>query len=118
VLNLSYEFKLKPTPAQAVVFEDWLEQCRRVYNYALAERSIGFNLVVAFVNACSIRSEFIIWAEAKRPTYASQCKSLTAARASIPALGEVQVHVLQQTRLTAGKSICQYVGTETRISSL
>jgi len=97
VLNLCYEFKLKPTPAQAVVFEDWLEQCRRVYNYALAERKHWFQSRSCQVNACSIRSEFIIWAEAKRPTYASQCKSLTAARASIPALGEVQVHVLQQT---------------------
>ena len=97
MLNLSYEFKLKPTPARAVVFEDWLEQCRRVYNYALAERKHWFGSRSCQVNACSIRSEFIIRAEAKRPTYASQCKSLTTARANISALGDVQVHVLQQT---------------------
>jgi putative transposase len=36
-------------------------------------------------------------ADSKRPTYASQCKGLTEARAKIPALNAVQVHVLQQT---------------------
>jgi putative transposase len=32
-----------------------------------------------------------------RPTYATQCKSLTTARANIPTLAAVQVQVLQQT---------------------
>ena len=97
MFNLTYEYKLRPTPAQAAIFEDWLEQCRRVYNYALAERKHWFHSRSCQVNACSIRSEFIIGAETKRPTYASQCKNLTAARASISALGAVAVHVLQQT---------------------
>ncbi|MEG4941674.1 transposase [Microcoleus sp. F4-D5] len=97
MFNLTYEYKLRPTPAQAAIFEDWLEQCRRVYNYALAERKHWFESRSCPVNACSIRSEFIIGAETKRPTYASQCKNLTAARASISALGAVAVHVLQQT---------------------
>ncbi|WP_414586743.1 helix-turn-helix domain-containing protein [Scytonema sp. PCC 10023] len=38
MFSLTYEFKLKPTAEQAAVFADWLEQCRQVYNYALAER--------------------------------------------------------------------------------
>ncbi|MEG4105573.1 transposase [Microcoleus sp. S13_C5] len=97
MFNLNYEFKLKPTTAQTAIFEDWLEQCRRVYNYALAERKDWFKSRSCQINACSIRSEFIIGAETKRPTYASQCKSLTTARANIPALAAVQVHVLQQT---------------------
>jgi len=97
VFHLTYEFKLKPTPAQIAILEDWLEQCRRVYNYALAERKHWFQSRSCQVNACSVRSEFIIRAETKRPTYASQCKSLTAARTNIPALGAVAVHVLQQT---------------------
>jgi putative transposase len=97
VFHLTYEFKLKPTPAQIAILEDWLEQCRRVYNYALAERKHWFQSRSCQVNACSVRSEFIIRAETKRPTYASQCKSLTAARTNIPALGAVAVQVLQQT---------------------
>ncbi len=38
MLNLTYEFKLKPTPQQAQEIERILEVCRRVWNYALAER--------------------------------------------------------------------------------
>ncbi|MEG5062053.1 transposase [Microcoleus sp. B3-A4] len=97
MFHLTYEFKLKPTTRQIEIFENWLEQCRRVYNYALAERKHWFQSRSCQINACSIRSEFIIGAETKRPTYASQCKSLTTARANIPALSAVAVHVLQQT---------------------
>ena len=97
MFHLTYEFKLKPTTRQIEIFENWLEQCRRVYNYALALRKHWFQSRSCQINACSIRSEFIIPAETKRPTYASQCKSLTTARANIPALSAVAVHVLQQT---------------------
>lgn len=97
MFHLTYEFKLKPTTRQIEIFENWLEQCRRVYNYALAERKHWFGSRSCQINACSIRSEFIIGAETKRPTYASQCKSLTTARANIPALSAVAVQVLQQT---------------------
>jgi len=97
VFNLTYEFKLKPTVAQVIIFEDWLEQCRRVYNWALAERKDWFKSRSCQINACSIRAEYIIPAAQTRPTYASQCKSLTQARGTIPALKVVQVHVLQQT---------------------
>ena len=97
MFNLTYEFKLKPTVAQVTIFEDWLEQCRRVYNWALAERKDWFKSRSCQINACSIRAEYIIPASVPRPTYASQCKGLTQARATIPALKAVQVHVLQQT---------------------
>ncbi len=97
MFTLTYEFKLKPTSAQVAIFEDWLEQCRRVYNYGLAERKDWFKSRSCSINACSLQSEYIIAADTKRPTYASQCKGLTEARARIPALNAVQVHVLQQT---------------------
>ncbi|MBD1810764.1 transposase [Microcoleus vaginatus DQ-U2] len=97
MFHLTYEFKLKPTVAQVIIFEDWLEQCRRVYNWALAERKDWFKSRSCQINACSIRAEYIIPASVPRPTYASQCKGLTQARATIPALKAVQVHVLQQT---------------------
>ncbi len=97
MFNLTYEFKLKPTTAQVAIFEDWLEQCRRVYNYALAERKDWLKSRSCQINACSLRSEYIIPADTKRPTYASQCQNLTTARKNIPVLRAVQVHVLQQT---------------------
>ena len=63
MFHLVYEFKLKPTAGQIAIFEDWLEQCRRVYNYALALRKHWFESRSCRINACSIRSEFIIRAE-------------------------------------------------------
>lgn len=97
MFNLTYEFKLKPTTEQVNIFEEWLEQCRRVYNFALRERKDWFKSRSCRIDTCSLHSEYIISAEAKRPTYASQCKRLTQARATIPSLAAVQVHVLQQT---------------------
>ncbi|NEQ14576.1 MULTISPECIES: transposase [unclassified Moorena] len=97
MFNLTYEFKLKPTAKQVSLFEDWLEQCRKVYNYALVERKDWYKSRSCQINACSLPREYIIPADAKRPTYASQCRGLTAARKAIEELRAVQVHVLQQT---------------------
>jgi putative transposase len=97
MLNLTYEYKLKPTAKQIAIFENWLEQCRRVYNYALAERKDWLKSRSCFLNACSLRSEYIIAADTPRPTYASQCKALTAYRKTSVALQRVQSQVLQQT---------------------
>lgn len=97
MFSLTYEFKLKPTATQVSLFENWLEQCRRVYNYALAERKDWYKSRSCQINACSVHSEYMISVDTPRPTYASQCKSLTEARKKIPALGEVQSQVLQQT---------------------
>lgn len=97
MFNLTYEFKLKPTQNQVAMFEDWLEINRRVYNYALAERKDWYKSRSCLVNACSLRHEYIIPADIPRPTYASQCKSLTAAKIDFPNLKTVQSQVLQQT---------------------
>ncbi|WP_333370466.1 transposase [Microcoleus sp. AT3-D2] len=97
VFNLTFEFKLKPTATQIAVFEDWLEQCHKVYNYALRERKDWYNSRKCQINSCSIGSDYIIPAEVPRPTYSSQCKALTAYRKTSPALQRVNAQVLQQT---------------------
>lgn len=97
MFTLIYEFKLKPTNAQVVIFPQWLEQCRRVYNYALRERKDWVNSRKCPVNACSIKSEYIIPADTPAPNYSSQCKSLTQAKKNIPELKQVHSQVLQQT---------------------
>lgn len=97
MFNLIYEFKLKPTSAQVVTFEEWLEQCRRVYNYALCERKDWVNSRKCQINACSIKSEYIIPADQPAPTYNSQAVALTQAKKNIPVLKQVHSQVLQQT---------------------
>jgi putative transposase len=97
VFNLTYEFKLKPTQSQTTMFEDWLETHRRVYNHALFERKDWYKSRSCQVNACHIRSCYIIPADAPRPTFALQCKSLTAARQENEYLQRVNAQSLQQT---------------------
>ncbi len=97
MFNLTYEFKLKPTQSQLALFEEWLETHRRVYNYALAERKDWYKSRSCQVNACSLKHEYIIPADAPRPTFASQCKSLTAVRKDNEYLKRVNAQSLQQT---------------------
>jgi putative transposase len=97
LFNLTYEYKLKPTSAQIAVFEDWLEQCRKVYNYALAERKDWFRSRSCRVNSCSLKGEYIIPADTKRPTYFTQAKALTRYKKTSPNLSKVNAQILQQT---------------------
>ena len=97
MFNLSYEFKLKPTKNQVQIFSEWLETHRRVYNYALAERKDWYKSRSCQINACSLHSCYMIPAESPRPTFARQCKSLTAARKENEYLKRVNAQSLQQT---------------------
>lgn len=73
----------------------WMEQCRRVYNYALAERKDWINSRKCSVNACSIRQEYVIPTDAPYPDYYKQQNSLTLAKEAIPELKAVHSQVLQ-----------------------
>ncbi len=73
MLNLTYEYKLKPTTEQAQEIEWILDVCRQVWNYALRERKDWLNSRKCRIDACSIVSEFIIPADTPYPNYAIQC---------------------------------------------
>lgn len=96
MLNLSYEYKLKPTDAQVLEIERTLVICRKVWNYALRERKDWTNSRKCPINACSIVSEYIIPADAPYPNYAQQCQSLTKAKDLYPDLKTVNAQMLQQ----------------------
>ncbi len=97
MFSLTYEFRLQPTKKQIETFLYWLEINRKVYNYALAERKDWYKSRSCQVNACSLHSEYIIPVDTPRPTFASQCKALTAAKEQYPSVKRVQSQVLQQT---------------------
>ena len=97
MFSLTYEFRLQPTKQQIKTFQDWLEINRKVYNYALAERKDWYKSRSCQVNACSLHSEYIIPADTPRPTFASQCKSLTASKEQYSQLKQVAAQVMQQT---------------------
>ena len=100
MLTLTYEYKLVPTLEQKQTFDDWLKVCNSVWNFALRERKDWVNSRKCDVNACSIKQEYIIPVNVKRPTYALQCKSLTSAKVKYPYLKIPQSQVLQQVLKT------------------
>ena len=77
MLNLTYSYRIDPDLDREAQMLGWLEQCRRVYNYALAERKDWINSRQCPVNACSIRREYIIAADAPYPDYYKQQNGLT-----------------------------------------
>jgi len=95
MLNLTYRYRIYPGLDQEAQMLDWLEQCRRVYNYALAERKDWLNSRKCPVNACSIRQEYIIPADTPYPDYYKQQNALTKAKEAIPELKAVHSQVLQ-----------------------
>lgn len=95
-MNITYEYKLEPTNEQAWQMTHWLNICRGVWNYALAERRDWIKSRKCDINTCSIRQEYIMPADAPKITYASQCKLLTGAKKVLPYLKDPYSQVLQQ----------------------
>lgn len=96
MLNMTWEFKLEPTAEQLLEIEHILDVCRNVWNFALRERKDWLDSRKSPVNACSIRQEFILPADAPFPSYHVQAKRLTLAKADFPSLKSVNAQVLQQ----------------------
>jgi putative transposase len=96
MLNLSYEYKLKPTQKQISEIERTIVICRKVWNYALRERKDWINSRKCPINACSRLSEYIIPADAPYPNYFVQATGLTKAKELYPELKTVNAQVLQQ----------------------
>ncbi len=97
MLTLNYQYKLIPKEEQAFAIDRWLNICRSVYNYALRERKDWADSKYCLIDRCSIKSEYIISPETKRPIYASQCQTLTLAKKENHYLKIPQSQVLQQT---------------------
>jgi putative transposase len=100
MLTLTHEYQIKPNRQQEEQMFFYLETCRKVYNYALAERKAWINSRSCAINSCSIRHEYIMSADTPKPSYHWQCKSLAAAKKDIPELALPHTHVLQQALRT------------------
>ena len=96
MITLTYEYKLKPTKQQTEQIDHDLEVCRRVWNYALRERKDWIASRKCPVNACSLRSEYIIPADEPYPSFKLQCKRLTEAKQLNADLASVNAQALQQ----------------------
>jgi putative transposase len=79
MLNMTWEFKLEPTPEQIALFEQILVVCRQVWNFAGRESKDWLNSRKSPVNAGSIVQEYILSPAQPYPNYQVQAKRLTEA---------------------------------------
>ena len=96
MITLTYQYKIKPTQQQIRQFEEYLNICRSVYNFAHAERKDWLESRKSQVDRCSIISEYIVPADATYPGYNNQAKALTLAKKKFPHLKLVNAQCLQQ----------------------
>ncbi|MGV0029488.1 helix-turn-helix domain-containing protein, partial [Phormidesmis priestleyi] len=95
MLSLTYSYRIYPDLNQELEMLFWLEQCRKVYNFALRERKDWINSRKCAVNACSLKQEYIIPADIPYPGYYEQQNALSQAKKDIPDLLRVNAQVLQ-----------------------
>ncbi|MGL6345185.1 MAG: RNA-guided endonuclease InsQ/TnpB family protein [Waterburya sp.] len=96
MITYTYQFKIKPTKQQIKQFEEYLDVCRSVYNYAHAERKSWLESRKSRVDCCSIISEYIIPADIPFPGYNIQALALTEAKKKLAHLKSVNAQCLQQ----------------------
>ncbi|MEH2458300.1 helix-turn-helix domain-containing protein [Nostoc sp.] len=93
-MRLAYQYRLRPTKQQIATFENWLELCRRQYNYRLAERFNWWEQNRCDIGRCSIISCGIAPLKDK-PDYYSKKRDLTNSKALFPKYKELPSHTLQ-----------------------
>lgn len=96
MLIQNYQYRIYPDAAQQAQLDDWFETSRRAYNYALREIKDWSNSRKCAVNACELRSCFIMPADAEYPREQKQQANLTIAKKSSSYLKAVPAQNLQQ----------------------
>ncbi len=96
MITFTYRYKIKPTKQQIKQFEQYLDICRSMYNFAHAERKAWLESRKSKVDRCSIVSEYILPADLPFPGYNEQAKALTGAKQKFPHLKLVNAQCLQQ----------------------
>ena len=96
MLVLNYQYRIYPSLEQETRMVSWLETCRKVYNFALAQRKDWINSRKCRIDRCSLVSEYIISAESPYPDYYKQQNALTQVKKLNPFLKDVQSQVLQE----------------------
>ena len=94
-LTLNYTYRIYPDNKQEAILSEWLEICRRSYNYALRELKDWISSRKCLVDRCSLESEYIMAASYPFPSYHQQQNQLPKAKKVYPELAKVPSQVLQ-----------------------
>ncbi len=92
---LNYTYRIYPDAPQVELLNEWLETCRRSYNYALRELKDYIASRKSAIDRCSLVSEYIMPADYPFPGYHQQQNNLPQAKKVFPRLKAVPAQVLQ-----------------------
>lgn len=96
MLTFNYSYRIYPDAAQEQRLIEWMEICRRAYNYALGEIKDWCNSRKCLIDRCSLEKEYIIPAAPPFPGELRQLNNLPKAKKEFPKLKDVPSQVLQQ----------------------
>ena len=96
MLTLNHRYRIYPTSAQEQTLIEWMEVCRRAFNYALREIKDWCNSRKCLVDRCSLEKEYILPSDLGFPNEVFQLNNLPKAKKEFPKLSEVPSQVLQQ----------------------
>jgi putative transposase len=92
-MRTAYQYRLRLTTTQQATIDQWLELCRRQYNYRLAERFNWYEQNRCDINACPLICHL---PELKdRPDFYSQKRDLVNSKKLFPEYKELPSHTLQ-----------------------
>jgi len=92
-MRTAYQYRLRPTPDQESLMDNWLELLRRQYNYRLGERFNWWEQNRCDINACPL---ICYLPELKpNPDFYSQKRDLVNSKLLFPEYGEIHSQVLQ-----------------------
>jgi putative transposase len=112
MLTLNYRYRLYPDAAQEETLIEWMDVCRRAYNYALREIKDWCDSRKCLIDRCSLEKEYILPAGLKFPSEINQLNNLPRAKKEFPRLSVVPSQVLQQAvkQLHRGWEYFQCIG--------
>lgn len=91
---ITFQYRLKPTPEQAVIMETWSELLRRHWNHALGDRLDGLLRTKCQIDRCSIVS-CSIGAIPSRVDYYTQQSALKETKKLFPDYQNIYSEVQQ-----------------------
>ena len=92
-MRTAYQYRLRLTTTQQTTIDQWLELCRRQYNYRLGERFSWYEQNRCDLNACPLICHL---PELKdRPDFYSQKRDLVNSKQLFPEYKEIPSHTLQ-----------------------
>ena len=94
---MNYRYRIYPTVAQQGSLVEWLNVCRKAFNYALRELKDWLGSRKCQIDRCSLEREYIIPAEMPFPDEVKQLNQLPKAKKEFPRLKEPPSQVLQQS---------------------